>query len=154
MPIFYFKKGYWLVLIAVFLFSCTAPKQVANNTIKPFPKEKNQQKKVPLYQRTQTREIDVLHTKLLVEPNWKEKTLDGQAVLKIKPYFFPIDTITLDAKSMIIEKVELQEKENLRQIEFVYSGLKLKIPLPNRAYKEDTLSLRIKYVAQPEKVSQ
>ena len=154
MPIFYFKKGYWPVLIAVFLFSCTAPKQVANNTIKPLPKEKNQQKKVPLYQRTETREIDVLHTKLLVEPNWKEKTLDGQAVLKIKPYFFPIDTITLDAKSMIIEKVELQEKENLRQIEFVYSGLKLKIPLPNRAYKEDTLSLCIKYVAQPEKVSQ
>ena len=66
MPIFYFKKGYWPALIAVFLFSCKAPKQVANNTIKPLPKKKNQQKKVPLYQRTETREIDVLHTKLLV----------------------------------------------------------------------------------------
>ena len=73
----------------------------------------NSQQIVPLYQGTQDREIDIIHTKLLVDLNWEKQQLNGEAYLSLKPYYYSLDTITLDAKAMTIKEVKVFSRHPL-----------------------------------------
>ena len=137
-----------------FLFSCTGSKPITSTSKEITTSTTTKQQVVPLYQKTKSREIDVLHTKLMVDVNWENKQLNGEAYLTIKPYYFSLDTVVLDAKAMTIEKVILLSKNKELPIEAINTGKKLKIPLPYRASKMDTIDLYIKYIANPEKVTQ
>jgi aminopeptidase N len=90
------------------------------------------------------------HTKLKVDFNFKEKQLNGEAWITAKPYFYPTNKITLDAKGMIIHLVTI----NNQKLEFNYDNFELIIDLPKEYTKEETYTLYIKYTARPEKVKQ
>jgi aminopeptidase N len=90
------------------------------------------------------------HTKLKVDFNFKDKQLNGEAWITVKPYFYPTDKLILDAKGMIIHQVALKGEK----LDFNYDNFKLRIDLPKKHTKEESYTLYIKYTARPEKVKQ
>jgi len=90
------------------------------------------------------------HTKLKVSFNFKEKQLNGEAWITLRPYFYKTNTVSLDAKAMIIHSVTLESNE----LSYNYDGLKLLIDLPKTYTKDEKYTLHIKYTARPEKVIQ
>ena len=53
---------------------------------------------------------DLIHTKLKVDFNFKEKQLNGEAWLTVKPHFYETGKLTLDAKAMVIHKITMNDK--------------------------------------------
>lgn len=102
------------------------------------------------YKPSRTREIDILHTKLEVNFDWKAKTMNGKATLTLKPYYYPIDTVKIDAKSFIINKIEILNGTEKSKVDFTYDNKKISIPLSKKLTKDDKITYLIDYVAQPE----
>ena len=91
---------------------------------------------------------DLVHTKLKVDFNFSEKTMNGEAWITAKPHFYSTDKITLDANSMIIHQVSL----NNQNLDFNYDEYDLIIDLPKTYQKGEEFTIYIKYTARPEKV--
>lgn len=90
---------------------------------------------------------DLVHTKLKVDFNFGDKTMNGEAWITAKPHFYTTDKITLDANSMIIKEVSLNNKK----LPFNYNEYDLTIDLPKTYQKNEEFTIYIKYTARPEK---
>ena len=90
---------------------------------------------------------DLVHTKLKVDFNFGDKTMNGEAWITAKPHFYTTDKITLDANSMIIKEVSLNNKK----LPFNYNDFDLSIELPKTYQKNEEFTIYIKYTARPEK---
>ena len=93
---------------------------------------------------------DLVHTKLKVDFNFKEKQLNGEAWVTLKPHFYATNKLTLDAKAMLIHEISLENKK----LDYHYDDLELVIDLPKEYTKDEEYTLYIKYTARPEKVKQ
>ncbi|WP_341220571.1 M1 family metallopeptidase [Polaribacter atrinae] len=93
---------------------------------------------------------DLVHTKLKVDFNFKEKQLNGEAWVTAKPHFYATNKITLDAKAMIIHQISLDNKK----LDYNYDDASIVIDLPKEYKKDEEFTLYIKYTARPEKVQQ
>lgn len=93
---------------------------------------------------------DLIHTKLKVDFNFKEKQLNGEAWVTAKPHFYATDKFTLDAKAMIIHEVSI----NTQKLEYNYDDEQIIIDLPKSYTKEEVFTVYIRYTARPEKVKQ
>ena len=93
---------------------------------------------------------DLVHTKLKVDFNFEDKTMNGEAWLTAKPHFYSKNKITLDAKAMLIHEVSMDDKK----LNYFYDNLKLSIDLPRTFNRAEEFTIYIKYTAQPEKVYQ
>lgn len=92
--------------------------------------------------------FDLLHTELHVKPIWSNQTLEGNAILTLKPYFYPQSVLELDAKDFIIKKISLKGQE----LPYTFDGRKVNISLGKQLQASDTLKIAIDYIAQPEKI--
>ncbi len=90
---------------------------------------------------------DLVHTKLKVDFNFDDKTMNGEAWITAKPHFYTTYKITLDANSMIIKEVSLNNKK----LPFNYNDFDLSIELPKTYQKDEEFTIYIKYTARPEK---
>lgn len=63
------------------------------------------------YQASATRINDIIHTKLDVSFDYAKQYLYGKATHTIKPYFYPVYTLSLDARGMEIKEVSLMKEE-------------------------------------------
>ena len=93
---------------------------------------------------------DLIHTKLKVDFNFKEKQLNGEAWITAKPHFYTTNKFTLDAKAMVIHQVSI----NTQKLDYNYDNAQIVIDLPRKYTKEDVFTVYIKYTARPEKVEQ
>jgi aminopeptidase N len=91
--------------------------------------------------------FDLLHTKLDVYPNFKDKNIEGTATLTLTPHFYSTNSLSLDAKGMIIHHV-ISERNN-DTLPFVYTGKNIILTFPKPVTRHDTIVLRIRYTAQP-----
>jgi aminopeptidase N len=92
-----------------------------------------------------------MHTLLRVSFDWEKRQLHGQARLNLRPYFHPTDSVVLDAKGMLIHKVErVSGKTKLADLKYEYDGQKLKIRLDTTFSRFQTFELAIDYTARPE----
>ncbi len=99
------------------------------------------------YQPTPTKKMDLVHTKLDVQPNWQNQTLDGKATLTFTPHFYPVDSFFIDAKRFDLKKVALVKNRQKTTLNYHYGGKKLKIHLPRTYQKKDTFRIFIRYKA-------
>lgn len=106
------------------------------------------------YQATRTRDFDLLHTKIEIEPILQNKTANGKATLTIKPYFYPKDELILDAKYMQINDIILLNKQKNQYLSYNYDSLQLKIYLGKQFTSSDTLTILIDYIAKPYSISE
>ncbi len=90
---------------------------------------------------------DLVHTKLKVDFNFENKTMNGEAWITAKPHFYKTDKITLDANSMIIKEISL----NSKKLPFNYNDFDLTIDLPKTYQKDEEFTIYIHYTARPEK---
>jgi aminopeptidase N len=146
------------VFVIAILFGCTTSKKFhttvrkaetpqalgADTVSESEPKE---------YRASYTRSIDIIHTKLEVSFNWEKQYLFGKATITLKPYFYPIKEITLDAKGFDIKEVAMVNAHSMqtekKELPFTYDKTKLTISLDKEYTRNDTLKIFIDYVAMP-----
>lgn len=102
------------------------------------------------YKAEKDKVFDLIHTKLKVDFNFQEKTMNGEEWVTIKPHFYSQNKLVLDAKGMLIHKVSL----NTKTLNYNYDGQELIIDLDKKYTKDEKFTLHIRYTAQPEKVKQ
>ncbi|MEX1188735.1 MAG: M1 family aminopeptidase [Bacteroidia bacterium] len=106
-----------------------------------------------VYNPSATRRNDILHTSLEVSFDIPAQRLFGKASLKVKPYFYPVDSLILDAKAFDIKKVAIKnDKGNLKDLNYSYSDYMLRIALDTTYYRNQTYDVFIEYVANPKDV--
>lgn len=92
----------------------------------------------------------LVHTKLKVSFDYKKSQMSGEAWITLKPHFYPVQTVTLDAKAMLIHKIS----RNGKDLKYDYDGKQLTIKLDNLFIKDEEYTLYISYTARPEEVTQ
>ncbi|CAG5086222.1 M1 family aminopeptidase [Parvicella tangerina] len=152
----------FLVVIAIgwSMFSCNPRKgsvdsgdvKVDVTTTEP---EKNEPAVQPVYNPSETRVNDLLHTKLKVSFDWANRQLIGVATLTLTPYARPVDSLILDAKAMDINSVTLGDgTSKMKDLDYKYDGWSLRIKLPKQYVRGEEYSVTIRYIANPEEVEQ
>ncbi|MFN0047569.1 MAG: M1 family aminopeptidase, partial [Cytophagales bacterium] len=145
--------GIYLLITSIFS-SCTAlkPKKGRDNSTKTGEKPAWVSQNYG-YKPARNIDIDLLHTKLEVNFDWKDKQMAGKAYLTLKPYLYPQDSVVLDAKGFEIKSVQLIDKKSVRlDLIYEYDTRKLKIKLDRKYEDKDTFLLFIEYVAKPEQL--
>ena len=169
------KKAFLILPITVLLFwACSTPKAVVTTTpakpkveaeIKPMPKPdpvavvdstsldadavatKENLDSLPVYRAVPTLTNDILHTKLDVHFDWVNQHLLGKAWITAKPYFYPTQTMELDAKGFDINAITFEG--NKTPLKYTYDGLKLFIDLGKVFTRDEKYTVYIDYVAKP-----
>ncbi len=100
-----------------------------------------------VYNATSTRENDLLHVKLDLRFNWEKEQVIGKATLKLKPYFYPTSTVTLDAKGLEIQKI-IFEGSN-QALKYTYENDQITIQLGRLFTRNEQYSIYIEYTAHP-----
>ncbi len=104
------------------------------------------------YRTTVARRNDLLHTKLEVSFDWSRSRLNGKATLRLRPYFYPTDSLTLDAKGFDIKQVALLEKGVAKPLNYTYDKLQMTIRLGRTFARNEEYEVFIEYVAKPEEL--
>lgn len=102
------------------------------------------------YHKTPTRDFDLLHTDLKLQPIWQLNRMKGEANLTLVTYFYPQRTLVLDAVSFQINKISSSIKGKQVPITYTYDSLKLSINFPYFITAKDTVVVSIDYVAIPD----
>ncbi len=108
----------------------------------------------PIYNASETRVHDLIHTELRVNFNWENQTMAGVAKLTLHPYFYETDSLILDAKAMDIHKVTIESGTfKGRELPYKNDGWYLRIKLPQKFKRQEEFTVSITYTANPEKVT-
>lgn len=102
---------------------------------------------LPVYHPSHKRENDLLHTRLELRFDWEKEQVLGKASLRLKPYFYPTETVTLDAKGFIIHEVSMAGGPE--SLVYEYDGEKLAVNLGRPFTRDEEYTLYINYTATP-----
>lgn len=144
-----------VVLLMVLLAACTAGKKAAKNSGDEITYEYLDTIEVVVsrenpYRGSATREHDLLHTRLELVPDYAKQYLYGKATLKLKPYFSPVSSLVLDAKSMQINAVTLIKADKSQlPLSYTYDSVQLTIKLDKEYNSSETYTIFIDYTAKP-----
>jgi aminopeptidase N len=164
------KKSFFLLLAISLVWSC-APKKysaimlpetdyVNLDTITvSAPSEYNEDEMIsldevetdgltlPRYNPSAKRENDLLHTKLDLRFDWAKEQVLGKATLTLKPYFYPTDKLTLDAKGFQFHKINFEGSPE--QLKYDYDSSQVTIHLGKTFTRNQEYKLFIDYTATP-----
>jgi Aminopeptidase N len=141
------KYSYLVIVILAFVQMGCANKRLAKNAIELEPIE-IYAKTSGLYRAAATQAWDIEHTKVALSFNWKQKTADGQAWITLHPYFYPTDSLVLDAKSMKVDSVVLVGNGVYMPLKFE-DGDSIKVKFDRNYTVKEHITLYIKYKAMP-----
>lgn len=114
---------------------------------KPDSSKEPESYSLPVYNPSQKREADLLHTRLDLRFDWEKEQVLGKATLTLKPYFYPTDKITLDAKGFEFHKVTFEGKSE--PLKYDYDGKLITIHLGKKFERTQEFKLYIEYTATP-----
>lgn len=92
---------------------------------------------------------EIKNTRIALSFNWKAKTADAREWITLHPYYFPTDSLVLDAKSMHIDSVILQGKKGNSRVNYAYAHDQLTIRFAQKYDKNETIELYLRYTAMP-----
>ncbi|MHB8258725.1 MAG: M1 family metallopeptidase [Bacteroidia bacterium] len=101
------------------------------------------------YRASNTKSNDVLHTKLEVKFDWQNSWLLGKATIDVKPYFYPVKKLYLNARGMEINKVQLVGAKGNSDLKYVYENDSIKIDLDKEYTRNDKYTVFIDYKSKP-----
>jgi aminopeptidase N len=93
---------------------------------------------------------DLIHTRLDVRFDWRNKHLIGSAELTLKPWLYPSNRLQLDAKGMAIHAVI--DPGTQLVLPYTYDGQILDITLPKLYSRVETYRVKIDYTAKPDEL--
>jgi len=117
------------------------------DTLVVTPKPNAPEPKV--YQCTNPRTNDILHTKLEVKFDWQNSWMYGKASIDIKPYFYPTKKLYLNARGMDIYKVQVVGPKGNIDLKYVYENDSLEIDLDKEYTRNDKYTVFIDYKSKP-----
>ena len=150
-----------ICIISGLLIGCQSSRitvnQTKTDTLKSVPDLKDTVKKIVYpYHPGKKRTHDLLHTRLDVRFDWKKRHLLGKATLVMRPYFYPQDSVVLDAKGFDIHSVKIitrkGEQEFEQTLKYHYDQRKLHIKLGAIYTSKQSYTLEISYTAKPEEL--
>ena len=104
------------------------------------------------YRQTHTKSTELKHTKLKVNFDYAKEQMNGEEWLTASPYFYPSDSLVLDAKAMLIHEVALDKNGAKSPLKYVYKDDMLKITLDKTYTRNQDYTVYIKYTARPNEV--
>ena len=105
-----------------------------------------------VYQQTHTKSTELKHTKLKVNFDYAKEQMSGEEWLTASPYFYPSDSLVLDAKAMLIHEVALDKNGSKKPLKYDYKNDVLKINLDKTYNRNQDYTVYIKYTARPNEV--
>jgi aminopeptidase N len=102
---------------------------------------------LPIYRASHTRINDLQHTKLDLRFDWANEKVIGEAWLTLKPFFYPTDSLTLDAKDFDIKSITLGKDK--KKLDFEYDAQKIRIQLDKTYNRDESYMIHIVYEAVP-----
>ena len=115
-----------LIFLLFLVFSCTTSKEIIQSSTY----------QLSIYQSSKTKSYDLLHMDLDLNLNEKVKTLTGTVILKIKPYFYAIDSLVLDAQYMDIFNVSTLD--SALRFSYEYDSTRLTVYFNQTLTRTDT----------------
>ena len=115
-----------LIFLLFLVFSCTTSKEIIQSSTD----------QLSIYQSSKTKSYDLLHMDLDLNLNEKVKTLTGTVILKIKPYFYAIDSLVLDAQYMDIFNVSTLD--SALRFSYEYDSTRLTVYFNQTLTRTDT----------------
>jgi aminopeptidase N len=106
-----------------------------------------------IYRASATKINDLIHTKLDVKFDFSKSYLYGREWVTIKPHFYPTDSLSLDAKGMDINKIEIIKGARSAPLKFEYDGLILNIHLDKTYTENDRYTIYIDYTSKPNELT-
>ena len=107
-----------------------------------------------IYRATAPHINDLVDTRLDVKFDYSKSYLYGKAWIKLKPHFYPTDSLTLDAKGMDIHEVSLMKGKSRSPLKYNYDGSTLNIHL-NRTYvSKENYTVYIDYTSKPNELKE
>lgn len=107
-----------------------------------------------IYRQTHTKSTELKHTKLKVNFDYQKEQMNGEEWLTASPYFYPSDSLVLDAKAMLIHEVALDKNGTKSPLKYEYKNDMLKINLDKIYNRNQDYTVYIKYTARPNEVTQ
>ncbi|GAA3948989.1 M1 family metallopeptidase [Hymenobacter algoricola] len=92
---------------------------------------------------------DLVDTKLEVKFDWARQWLTGNALLTVRPHFYPQNQLVLDAKGFDIKSVRSVIGGKEKNLNYTYDKRKLTIALDRTYTRTEQYQVRISYVAKP-----
>lgn len=99
------------------------------------------------YNPSHLRTTDLVHTNLDLRFNWEKEQVIGKATLTMKPFFYNIDQVVLDAKNFELHQVRFSDSK--KPLKYDYDGNLLTVDLGKTFTKEESISIFIEYTANP-----
>lgn len=103
---------------------------------------------LPVYNASNTFEHDLLHTKIEISFDWEKKRANAKATLRLKPWFYPTDKLTLDAKNFDVKSVVLARTN--APLKYTYDNEKIAISLDKTYKRTEEFEIAITYTAKPD----
>lgn len=110
--------------------------------------------KEKVYKATHTKSTELKHTKLKVNFDYQNEQMNGEEWLTASPYFYPSDSLVLDAKGMLIHEVAIDRGGNRTPLNYHYGSNILKINLDKTYNRNQDYTVYIKYTSRPNVVEQ
>lgn len=107
-----------------------------------------------LYRATHAKTTELKHTRLKVSFDYQKEQMAGEEWLTASPYFYPSDSLVLDAKAMLIHEVALDRNGSKSPLKYDYKDDLLKINLGKTYNRKENYTVYIKYTARPNEVKQ
>lgn len=128
--------------------------------------------KKKIYQATETKLNDIIHTKLWVSFDWQKSQMTGKAELLVKPYFYSTGMLYLNARGMELKSVKgtalvykavivkpgqkVSEEDSYTKVplnlKYVYTNDSIRIDLGQVFSKDQKYTIEIEYIAKPEEL--
>lgn len=106
---------------------------------------------LPIYNPSQKRELDLIHTKLDLRFDWEKEQVLGKATLTIRPYFYSTDRVVLDAKNFKFHRIQFEGQNS--PLKYDYDGQQVSIDLGGKFNRTQEFKLYIEYTATPKETS-
>ncbi len=149
-----FKHSFQLFAATIILASCSSLKKSQKNYNVNLP-EVNVSSNFNEYKAARKIVNDLLHTKLEVDFDWKNKYLNGKAALTFKPHFHSVDVLELDAQGFDIKSTNLLKADStLLELDYKYDEKILTLSLDKTYARTDTYTVIIEYTAKPDELEE
>lgn len=102
---------------------------------------------LPVYRPSYTLKNDLIHTKLDIRFDWEKQHVLGKAVLSLKPYFYPVNSLELHAQGFDIHSITFEGDS--KPLKYEYDGQTLNIDLGKTFPSDQEYKIFIDYTAKP-----
>jgi aminopeptidase N len=146
------RQALFIFIFIAILAGCKSSKQTTE--VRNLPEltvtASAPQKKV--YRASNTKSSDLVHTKLQVSFDWAKRYLYGKATITLKPHFYPVDFVYLNARGMDIVNVMLVTKNGNQKTDYHYEHDSLQVFLDRKYAADENYTVWIEYVAKPDEL--